>query len=78
MNQEELDITRKMEKLMIDADEEDDLILESVNQFEEKLEYLDIPDDKKEKLKEMCKDIKEEENENTREYLFKLLQKEMN
>jgi len=77
MDKEELEQTRKMSTMMIELDEEDS-ILDSINQFEEKLEYMDIPEDKKEKIKQMCKEIKEEDNENTREYLFKLLQKEVN
>ena len=77
MDKEELEQTRKMSTMMIELDEEDS-ILDSIDQFEEKLEYMDIPEDKKEKLKEMCKEIKEEDNENTREYLLKLLQKEVN
>lgn len=76
MDKEEIEQTRKMSTMMIELDEEES-IMEQLEQFEEKLEYLDIPEEKKEKLKELCKDIKEEENENAKEYLFKLLQKEI-
>ena len=77
MDKEELEQTRKMSTMMIELDEEDS-ILEQIEQFEEKLEYIDLPEEKKKKLKGLCKDIKEEENDNAREYLFKLLQKEIN
>ena len=76
MDKEELEMTRKMNTMFIDLDEEES-ILESIEQFEEKLEYLDIPDKKKEKLASLCEEIKKEEDENAREYLFKLLQKEI-
>lgn len=76
MNKEELEQTRKMSTMMIELDEEES-VLESIEQFEDKLEYLDIPQEKKEKLIQLCKEIKQEDNENTREYLFKLLQKEV-
>ena len=41
------------------------------------MEYLDIPQEKKEKLKNLCTEIKNEKDENVRKYLFKLLQKEV-
>lgn len=77
MNQEELERTHRMKTMMIELDEEE-TVLESIEQFEEKLEYLDLPNEKKEKLKQLCEEIKKEENENTREYLFKMLQNEVN
>ena len=77
MNQEELERTSRMKTMMIELDEEE-TVLESMEQFEEKLEYLDLPEEKKEKLKQLCEEIKKEENENTREYLFKMLQNEVN
>lgn len=78
MNKEDLERTNLMKTLMIDVDKDEDAVIESIEQFEEKLEYMDLPNDKKAKLKELCQEIKEEENENTRDYLYSLLQKEVN
>ena len=77
MDREELERTNLMKTMMIEVDEEE-TIDENIDQFEEKLEYLDIPEKKKEKLKDLCEQIKKEEDENTKDYLFKLLQKEAN
>ena len=64
MNEEELERTNMMKTMIIESSdyEEDDSIIEHIEEFEEKIDYLEI---------------KEEENEKTREYLFKLLQKEI-
>ena len=75
MDNEELERTNLMKTMLIEVDEEES-IDENIEQFEEKLEYLDIPNEKKEKLQQLCNEIKKEENENSKEYLFKLLQKE--
>ena len=77
MDKEELERTNLMKTMMIELDEEES-IDECIEQFEEKLEYLDIPENKKEKLKDLCEQIKAEEDENAKDYLFKLLQKETN
>ncbi len=77
MDKEELERTNLMKTMMIEVDEEE-TIDENIDQFEEKLEYADIPEEKKEKLKDLCEQIKKEEDENTKDYLFKLLQKEAN
>ena len=45
--------------------------------YEDRIDYLDISKDKKKKLTEMCEEIKKETDENVREYLFNLLQKEI-
>ena len=76
MDKDELEMTRKMNTMFVELDEEES-ILESIERFEDKLEYIDIPKTKKEKLAKLCEEIKKEEDENTREYLFKLLQKEI-
>lgn len=77
MNKEDLERTNLMKNMMIDIDKDEDALGESVDQFEEQLEYMDLAPEKKKKLKELCQEIKEEENENTRENLYKLLQKEV-
>lgn len=78
MNKENLERTNLMKTMMIDIDKDEDAVIESIEQFEEKLEYMDLPNDKKEKLKDLCQQIKDEENENTRDYLYRLLEKEVN
>lgn len=81
MNEKDLERTKMMKTMIVEAtysDEEDELsIVENVEAFEDKIDYLDIPEEKKAKLQELCAEIKKEENEKTREYLFKLLQKEI-
>lgn len=79
MNEEELERTAMMKTMIIESssDEEEMSIVESIEEFEDKIDYLDIDDAKKEKLRHLCDEIKSEENIKTREYLFKLLQKEI-
>jgi hypothetical protein len=79
MTEEELERTTMMKSMIIESDPEDDdlSILEQIEEFEDKIDYLDITSDKKNKLRELCQKIKEEESDTTREYLFKLLQKEI-
>ena len=74
---EELERTEQMKTMIIESDFEEQSIIEDIEEFEDKIDYLDIDKKKKEKLKEMCKEIKDEEDENVREYLFNLLQKEI-
>ena len=62
---------------IMNKDEEEQSILEMIEEFEDRIDYLDISKDKKKKLTEMCEEIKKETDENVREYLFNLLQKEI-
>lgn len=79
MENEELERTQMIKTLIIeDYFDEESSIKENIEEFEEKLEYTDISTEKKEKLLKLCKEIKQEENEKTQEYLLKLLQKEIN
>ena len=76
---EELEETTMLKTMIIEPDDEDDSsILQQIEEFEEKIDYLDISDEKKDKLRNLCAEIKKEKDENVREYLFKLLQKEVN
>ena len=78
MSEEELETTRLMKTMMIEQESEGEKsILEEIEEFEDKIDYLDITKEKKEKLQKLCQEIKEEPNEKTREYLFNLLQKEL-
>lgn len=79
MTPEELEQTEQMKTMIIETetDDEEQSVLEMIEEFEDKIEYLDIPKDKKKKLIEMCEEIKNESDEKVREYLFNLLQKEI-
>lgn len=78
MREEDLERTAMMKTMIIESGSDEELsIIESIEEFEDKIDYLDIEPAKKEKLKKLCSEIKQEENLKTREYLFKLLQKEV-
>ena len=77
MDQDELERTNLLKTMMIVMDE-DDSIDETIERFKEKLEYSDMPQERKDKLLDLCEQIEAEENENSKDYLFKLLQKEAN
>lgn len=79
MTPEELEQTEQMKTMIIETetDDEEQSVLEMIEEFEDKIEYLDISKDKKKKLTEMCEEIKNESDEKVREYLFNLLQKEI-
>lgn len=72
---EQLQKTSMIKKLFI---EEDDIsIIEKIEEFEDKVDYLDLKDSKKEQIKDICEKIKCEKEEKTQEFLFKLLQREL-
>jgi len=75
---EELEQTQMLKTMIIEKESDDDSsILEQIEEYEEKIDYLDIPVEKQKKLKELCNEIKKEKDEKVKEYLFKLLQKEI-
>lgn len=74
MTEEELE---KSGLFSVIRDEEDLSIDEQIEEFEDKLDYLDIDDKEKEKLINLCKKIKEEEDSSAKEFLFDLLRKEV-
>ena len=76
MDEEKLERTGILQAISKYEDEDSD-ILEIVEEYEDRIDYLDISKDKKKKLTEMCEEIKKETDENVREYLFNLLQKEI-
>ena len=71
MTSEELERTGVL-KAILDKDIENDdtTIGERIEEFEDKLEYIDIADDRKEKYKELIAKIKEEKEDSVKEYLF--------
>lgn len=77
----ELERTNLMKTMIVENEtlyDDESSIIESIEEFEDRLDYLDIEENKKEELKELCTKIKSEEDEKVRETLFKLLQKEVN
>lgn len=78
---EELERTNLMKTMIVEHEtlfDDEESIIESIEEFEDRIDYLDIEDKKKEELRELCTKIKLEEDKNVQEYLFKLLQKEVN
>ena len=76
MTDKELETTAMMHSMMLEKDDEVSLV-EEIEQFEDKIQYLDITEDEKEKIRELCSQIKAEENEEIRKRLFQLLEKEI-
>ena len=77
----EVERTNMMKSLIVKNEtlfDDESSIIESIEEFEDRIDYLDIENLKKEELKKLCAKIKKEEDENIRETLFKLLQKEVN
>ena len=77
----EVERTNMMKSLIVKNEtlfDDESSIIESIEEFEDRIDYLDIENLKKEELKKFCAKIKKEEDENIRETLFKLLQKEVN
>lgn len=76
MSEEQLEKTGIL-KIMLDrADHFDEAtLLERIDIFEERLDYLNIEEIKKEKLKRLIELIREEDNEKVQEMLFIQLQK---
>lgn len=78
MTEEELKNTTQMHTMMMEKDSDEEIsIIEEIEEFEDKIIYLDIPKEKKEKLQKLCSQIKQEEESETREFLFHLLQNEI-
>ena len=78
MSEEQLQKTGILKKMLDSADYEDDSsLLEKMEIFEDKLDYLNIEEVKKKKLKDLVDKIKEEQDEKVQEFLFKELVKEV-
>ena len=76
MTEEELQKTGILKMMLDKADHEDESsLLEKIELFEEKVDYLNISEEKKDKLKELIEKIKEESDENVQEFLFNELTK---
>lgn len=75
MSEEELEKTGILKELLNKEDEEEMTINEMIEEFLEKLDYLDIDQKKKTKLKSLAQKIQEEKAEQTKEFLFNELKK---
>ena len=71
MTSEELERTGVLKAILDkDIENEDTTIGERIEEFEDKLEYIDIAEDRKEKYRELFSKIKEEKEDSVKEYLF--------
>lgn len=76
MSEEQLQKTGLL-RIMLDKQYEvDDMtIIERIEMFEDKVEYMNIPEKQKEKILNLIEQIKLEDSEKTQEFLFKELVK---
>ena len=75
MSEEELERTGILRDIISKEDEEEMTINEMIEEFLEQLDYLDIEQKKKAKLKSLAKQIQEERDEKAKEFLFNGLKK---
>ena len=72
MTSEELERTGVL-KVMLDKDnchDEEITIGERIDELEDRFEYIDIDDSKKEEIIKLLRDVKKEENDSTKEFLY--------
>lgn len=75
MSEEELEKTGILRDIISKEDDEEMTINEMIEEFLEQLDYLDIEQNKKNKLKSLAKQIQEEKDEKAKEFLFNQLKK---
>ena len=75
MSEEELEKTGILKDMLRQEDEEEMTINEMIEEFLEQLDYLEIDNKKKQKLKSLAKQIQQEQNEQAKEFLFQELKK---
>jgi len=75
MSEEELEKTGILKDMLEKEDEEEMTINEMIEEFLEQLDYLDMDEKKKLKLKSLAKQIQEEQDEKAKEFLFNELKK---
>ena len=75
MSEEELEKTGILKEIISKEDEEEMTINEMIEEFLEQLDYLEIDEKKKQKLKSLAKQIQEEKDEKAKEFLFNELKK---
>lgn len=78
MTNEEIEKTGVL-KIMLDKDnshdDEEMTVGERIEELEDRLEYLDISNDRKDKIKNLISEIRKENDETTREFMFNHLLK---
>ena len=75
MSEEELEKTGILKDMLTKEDDEEMTINEMIEEFLEQLDYLEIDEKKKQKLKSLAKQIQEEKDEKAKEFLFNELKK---
>lgn len=75
MSEEELEKTGILKEIISKEDEEEMTINEMIEEFLEQLDYLEIDEEKKQKLKTLAKQIQEEQDEKAKDFLFNELKK---
>lgn len=75
MSEEELEKIGILKEIISKEDEEEMTINEMIEEFLEQLDYLEIDEKKKQKLKSLAKQIQEEKDEKAKEFLFNELKK---
>ena len=75
MSEEQLEKTGILKEIISKEDEEEMTINEMIEEFLEQLDYLEIDEKKKQKLKSLAKQIQEEKDEKAKEFLFNELKK---
>ena len=74
MSEEQLQKTGILKMMLDKADHVDETtLLERIDIFEDRLDYLNIEEERKEKLRDLVRQIKIEEDEKVQEFLFKQL-----
>lgn len=74
MSEEQLQKTGILKMMLDKADHVDETtLLERIDIFEDRLDYLNIEEEIKEKLRDLVRQIKVEEDEKVQEFLFKQL-----
>ncbi len=72
MDDEELERTGILQSIS-KYDDDESYILEIVEEYEDRIDYLDIDEDKKKEIKKLCLEIKRTENEEEMEELYSKL-----
>lgn len=75
MSEEDLERTGILKDMLKKEDEEEMTINETIEEFLEKLEYLDIDNKKKTKIKSLANEILKENDDKAKEFLFNELKK---
>lgn len=72
MDDEELERTGILQSIS-KYDDDESYILEIVEEYEDRIDYLDMDEDKKKEIKKLCLEIKRTENEEEMEELYSKL-----